>query len=167
MFATVAGSYLWAWTAVGAALELLFQIIPVALGWRDTIDAGLARVLFSWTLHAIVYFWLIPSLYRLLHDRPTGDRRAAVQRHDGTDFVRAVPCRRDADRSPPRVRGPAGRRRVQISAFGVHRARHGAHPADRVHDLRIGRDRRAAARRERGARLAQGVALAQPGDARR
>jgi cytochrome c oxidase subunit I len=61
MFANVAGSYLWAWTAVGAALELLLQIIPVALGWKTTIDAGLARVLFSWTLHAIVYFWLIPA----------------------------------------------------------------------------------------------------------
>jgi cytochrome c oxidase subunit I len=61
MFANVAGSYLWAWTAVGAALELLLQIIPVALGLRTTIDAGLARVLFSWTLHSIVYFWLIPS----------------------------------------------------------------------------------------------------------
>lgn len=61
MFANVAGSYLWAWTAVGAALELLFQIIPTALGWKTTIDAGLARVLFSWTLHAIVYFWLMPT----------------------------------------------------------------------------------------------------------
>jgi cytochrome c oxidase subunit 1 len=40
---------------------LLFQIIPVALGWRSTIDAGLARVFFSWTLHAIVYFWLMPT----------------------------------------------------------------------------------------------------------
>jgi cytochrome c oxidase subunit 1 len=61
MFANVAGSYLWAWTAVGAALELLFQILPVALGLKSTIDAGLARVLFSWTLHAIVYFWLMPT----------------------------------------------------------------------------------------------------------
>jgi Heme/copper-type cytochrome/quinol oxidases, subunit 1 len=61
MFATVAGAYLWAWTAVGAALELLFQLIPVALGWSTTINAGLARVLFSWTLHAIVYFWLMPA----------------------------------------------------------------------------------------------------------
>jgi cytochrome c oxidase subunit 1 len=61
MFANVAGSYLWGWTAVGAALELLFQIIPVALGLRTTIDSGLARVLFSWSLHAIVYFWLFPT----------------------------------------------------------------------------------------------------------
>src|SRR5580700_8407015 len=61
MYAAVAGAYLWAWTAVGAALEILLQILPVALGFRDTIDAGLARVLFSWTLHAIVYFWLMPT----------------------------------------------------------------------------------------------------------
>ena len=61
MFANLAGAYLWAWTAVGAALEILFQILPVALGLKTTIDAGLARVLFSWTLHAIVYFWLMPA----------------------------------------------------------------------------------------------------------
>lgn len=61
MFATVAGAYLWGWTAVGAASELLFQILPVALGYSSTINAGLSRVLFSWTLHAIVYFWLMPA----------------------------------------------------------------------------------------------------------
>jgi cytochrome c oxidase subunit 1 len=61
MFGNVAGAYLWAWTSVGAAVEILFLILPVALGFKDTIDAGLARVFFSWTLHAIVYFWLMPS----------------------------------------------------------------------------------------------------------
>jgi cytochrome c oxidase subunit I len=61
MFGNVAGAYLWAWTSVGAALEILLLILPAALGFRDTIDAGLARVFFSWTLHAIVYFWLMPA----------------------------------------------------------------------------------------------------------
>jgi cytochrome c oxidase subunit 1 len=61
MFAIVAGAYLWAWTSVGAAVELLFQIIPAAVGLTSTIDAALSRVFFSWTLHAIVYFWLIPT----------------------------------------------------------------------------------------------------------
>jgi cytochrome c oxidase subunit 1 len=76
MFANVAGSYLWAWTAVGAALELLLQIIPVALGLRTTIDAGLARVFFSWTLHAIVYFWLMPAYiaYYTIVPRAIGGR---------------------------------------------------------------------------------------------
>jgi cytochrome c oxidase subunit I len=61
MFGNVAGAYLWAWTSVGAAVEVLVLILPVALGLKDTIDAGLARVFFSWTLHAIVYFWLMPA----------------------------------------------------------------------------------------------------------
>jgi cytochrome c oxidase subunit 1 len=76
MFANVAGSYLWAWTAVGAALELLLQIIPVATGLKATIDAGLARVFFSWTLHAIVYFWLMPSYiaYYTIVPRAIGGR---------------------------------------------------------------------------------------------
>jgi cytochrome c oxidase subunit 1 len=76
MFANVAGSYLWGWTAVGAAIELLLQILPVSLGLRSTIDAGLARVLFSWTLHAIVYFWLFPAYiaYYTILPRAIGGR---------------------------------------------------------------------------------------------
>jgi cytochrome c oxidase subunit I len=61
MFATTANALLWLWTSVGVALEVLFQAIPLALGWIDTVDAGLARTLFAWTLHPIVYFWLIPA----------------------------------------------------------------------------------------------------------
>lgn len=61
MYGNVAGSYLWAWTSVGAAVEILVLILPASLGLTDTINAGLARVLFSWTLHAIVYFWLMPA----------------------------------------------------------------------------------------------------------
>lgn len=76
MFAGVAAAYLWGWTAVGAALELLFQIIPAALGLSRTIDAGLARVFFSWTLHAIVYFWLMPAYiaYYTIVPRAIGGR---------------------------------------------------------------------------------------------
>jgi cytochrome c oxidase subunit 1 len=76
MFASVAGAYLWGWTAVGAAIEILFQILPVALGFKSTIDAGLARVFFSWTLHAIVYFWLMPAYiaYYTIIPRAIGGR---------------------------------------------------------------------------------------------
>ncbi len=61
MFATTANALLWLWTSAGVALEVLFQLIPFSLGWIDTIDPGLARTLFAWTLHPIVYFWLIPT----------------------------------------------------------------------------------------------------------
>jgi cytochrome c oxidase subunit 1 len=52
MFAITACALLWGWTALGAVSEVLFQILPVTFGWRHTIDAGLARTLFSVTLHA-------------------------------------------------------------------------------------------------------------------
>ncbi|HEY5757130.1 MAG TPA: cbb3-type cytochrome c oxidase subunit I [Steroidobacter sp.] len=61
MYGNLAGAYLWAWTSVGAAVEVLVLILPASLGLTDTINAGLARVFFSWTLHAIVYFWLMPA----------------------------------------------------------------------------------------------------------
>jgi cytochrome c oxidase subunit 1 len=61
MFAITATAYLWAWAASGALLELVCILIPRAFGWTDLIDAALGRTLFSVTLHAIVYFWLMPA----------------------------------------------------------------------------------------------------------
>ncbi|RZL87379.1 MAG: cytochrome C oxidase subunit I [Variovorax sp.] len=61
MFATTAAALLWAWTSLGVGSEIVFLILPNAFGWTASMDPGLARVLFSWTLHAIVYFWLMPA----------------------------------------------------------------------------------------------------------
>jgi cytochrome c oxidase subunit I len=61
MFAITATALLWAWAASGVLIELAGILLPRALGWSDLIDAGLARTLFSVTLHAIVYFWLMPA----------------------------------------------------------------------------------------------------------
>src|SRR5208282_3401062 len=61
MFAITATAMLWAWAASGAGLELVGILLPRSFGWTDLIDAGLGRTLFSVTLHAIVYFWLMPA----------------------------------------------------------------------------------------------------------
>jgi cytochrome c oxidase subunit 1 len=61
MFGITINAILWAWTVVGVVLEVVFQLIPLSLGLVDTVDVGLARTLFAWTLHPIVYFWLIPA----------------------------------------------------------------------------------------------------------
>lgn len=61
MYGTTANAIMWLWTSAGVASEMLFQLIPWSLGLIDTIDPGLSRTLFSWTLHAIVYFWLFPA----------------------------------------------------------------------------------------------------------
>ena len=61
MFAITATAILWAWAASGVLIELLFVLIPQALGITTQVDAGLGRTLFTVTLHAIVYFWLMPA----------------------------------------------------------------------------------------------------------
>jgi cytochrome c oxidase subunit I len=61
MFAITATAMLWAWAASGVLLELAGILLPRAFGWSDLIDAALGRTLFSVTLHAIVYFWLMPA----------------------------------------------------------------------------------------------------------
>src|SRR6202051_2962472 len=61
MFAITATAMLWAWAASGVLLELVGLLVPRAFGLSTQIDAGLARTLFSVTLHAIVYFWLMPA----------------------------------------------------------------------------------------------------------
>jgi cytochrome c oxidase subunit 1 len=61
MFAIAATAILWAWAASGVLLELAGILLPRAFGWSDLIDAALGRTLFSVTLHAIVYFWLMPA----------------------------------------------------------------------------------------------------------
>jgi cytochrome c oxidase subunit 1 len=61
MYGTVANAIMWFITSLGVASEVLLQLIPWSLGFSETVDVGLARTLFSWTLHAIVYFWLFPA----------------------------------------------------------------------------------------------------------
>ncbi len=61
MFAIVATAILWLWTDAGVASEVAFQILPLSFGWKDQIDPGLARTLYSLTFHAITYFWLLPA----------------------------------------------------------------------------------------------------------
>jgi len=61
MYATVANAVMWLWTTIGVAAEILFIVLPASMGCIDTVDVGLTRTLFSWTLHPIVYFWLFPA----------------------------------------------------------------------------------------------------------
>ena len=149
MFANVAGSYLWAWTAVGAALEMLFQIIAGGARPEDhhRRRAGARVLLLDAARHRL--FLADADLHRLLHHRAARDRRPALQRHDGADRLHPVPRGLDADRHAPPFADPqvgAGFKFVHSAFTGAGRA---ADAADGVHDLRLGRDRRPPARRPR------------------
>jgi cytochrome c oxidase subunit 1 len=52
---------MWTIASLGIAAEMLFLLIPWSLGWVRGTDALLARTLFWFTGHPIVYFWLLPA----------------------------------------------------------------------------------------------------------
>lgn len=58
MLATV---LVWLIATIGVAAEDLIQLIPWSLGWVPTIDPVLARMLFWYFGHPLVYFWLLPA----------------------------------------------------------------------------------------------------------
>jgi cytochrome c oxidase subunit 1 len=52
---------MWTIASAGLAAEMLFLLIPWSLGLVSGTDALLARTLFWYTGHPIVYFWLLPA----------------------------------------------------------------------------------------------------------
>ena len=52
---------MWSIASLGLAAEMLFMILPWSLGLVEGTDALLARTLFWFTGHPIVYFWLLPA----------------------------------------------------------------------------------------------------------
>jgi cytochrome c oxidase subunit 1 len=52
---------MWTISTIGIAAEMLFLLIPWSLGLVSGTDALLARTLFWFTGHPIVYFWLLPA----------------------------------------------------------------------------------------------------------
>jgi len=61
MFATLTTVIVWLLATTGVAIEMLFMLIPWSLGLVETIDPVLARSLFWWFGHPLVYFWLLPA----------------------------------------------------------------------------------------------------------
>ena len=60
-FMAITTMAMWTLASVGLAAEMLFMLIPWSLGWVAGTDALLARALFWFTGHPIVYFWLLPA----------------------------------------------------------------------------------------------------------
>jgi cytochrome c oxidase subunit 1 len=60
-FMSLVSFVMWTIASLGLAAEMLFLVIPWSLGLLAGTDALLARTLFWFTGHPIVYFWLLPA----------------------------------------------------------------------------------------------------------
>jgi cytochrome c oxidase subunit I len=60
-FMAITTMAMWTLASLGLAAEMLFMLIPWSLGLVAGTDALLARSLFWFTGHPIVYFWLLPA----------------------------------------------------------------------------------------------------------
>ncbi len=52
---------MWILASVGIVVEVVVFLLPWSLGLIAGVDPGLARTLFWWTGHPIVYYWLLPA----------------------------------------------------------------------------------------------------------
>ncbi|WP_028787603.1 cbb3-type cytochrome c oxidase subunit I [Terrimonas ferruginea] len=58
---TLINFIIWFMCTLAVAYEVLVLLIPWSMGWTKTVNVNLARTLFWFFGHALVYFWLLPA----------------------------------------------------------------------------------------------------------
>ncbi len=58
---TLINFIIWFVCTLAVAYEVLVLLIPWSMGWKQTVNVSLARTLFWFFGHALVYFWLLPA----------------------------------------------------------------------------------------------------------
>jgi cytochrome c oxidase subunit I len=61
VLATLVNFIIWFVCTLAVAYEVIVLLLPWALGWKTTVNVTLARTLFWFFGHALVYFWLLPA----------------------------------------------------------------------------------------------------------
>jgi cytochrome c oxidase subunit 1 len=58
---TLINFIIWFVCTLAVAYEVLVLLLPWSIGWTPTVNVSLARTLFWFFGHALVYFWLLPA----------------------------------------------------------------------------------------------------------
>jgi len=66
----------WLIATIPVAIEIIFLLIPWSFGWVGTVNVPLARMLFWFFGHPLVYFWLLPTyvMYYTMLPKVSGGR---------------------------------------------------------------------------------------------
>jgi len=72
---------IWFLCTIPLAIEVLFMLVPWSLGWVETINIPLARTLFWFFGHPLVYFWLLPAyiVYYVMLPKLAGGKLYSAQ----------------------------------------------------------------------------------------
>jgi cytochrome c oxidase subunit 1 len=60
-FMALTNTIMWFICNIGVSVEVLFQLLPWALGWVEGVNILVSRTLFWYFGHPLVYFWLLPA----------------------------------------------------------------------------------------------------------
>ncbi|NJN82426.1 MAG: hypothetical protein HC802_09220 [Caldilineaceae bacterium] len=107
---------MWQLATLGVAAEMLFLLIPWSLGLVEGTDPLLARSLFWFFGHPLVYFWLLPAYVSWYGMLPAQNRRQDVQRFAGTAGLLALPDSVCARRFSPPIHRPRHSPGVEVVA---------------------------------------------------
>ncbi len=61
VYGIMANFVMWSVATVSVTIEVLFMLLPASLGWSELTDPEMARILFWFFGHPLVYFWLFPA----------------------------------------------------------------------------------------------------------
>ncbi len=167
MHAMAVTAMLWLLATIGVACEMLFQLIPWSLGLEARIDPLLARTLFWFFGHPLVYFWVLPAymIWYTVLPREAGGKLFSepLGRMVFTLFLDHL----DTGGFASPIPGPRHRLGMEVVPYLQHDADLVPQPCDGIYHLRIARSRRTTAWRHRPFRLDPGAAVGEPHGCRR